>query len=88
MRRAAMPIVVLVVLVLASVPPRVVQAVADGRFAVHPVATVDEGVELLTGVPAAEIHERVEARLEEFAEHARSFAQAGGKKPWRAAKKK
>jgi lon-related putative ATP-dependent protease len=66
----------------------VVQAVADGKFAVHPVSTVDEGIERLTGVPAAEIHARVEARLEEFAEQARAFAQSAGKKPWRAAKKK
>jgi hypothetical protein len=66
----------------------VVEAVAEGKFAVYPVATVDEGVELLAGVPAAEIHARVEARLQEFAEQARAFAQAPGKKPWRAAKKK
>jgi predicted ATP-dependent protease len=66
----------------------VVQAVADGKFAVYPVSTVDEGVERLTGVPAAEIHARVEARLEEFAEQARAFAQSAGRKPWRAAKKK
>jgi predicted ATP-dependent protease len=66
----------------------VVQAVGEGRFAVYPVSTVDEGVELLTGVPAPEIHARVEARLEEFAEQARAFAQAPGKKPWRGAKKK
>jgi len=66
----------------------VVQAVADGQFAVYPVSTVDEGVALLTGRPAAEIHARVEARLREFAEGARAFAHAGGGKPWRAAKKK
>jgi hypothetical protein len=35
---------------------------------------VDEGIELLTGVPAAEIHARVEARLTGFAEKAREFA--------------
>ena len=65
-----------------------VQAVADGQFAVFPVSTVDEGIERLTGVPAAEIHARVEARLEEFAEQARAFAQSAGRKPWRGAKKK
>ena len=66
----------------------VVQAVADGKFAVFPVSTVDEGIERLSGVPAAEVHARVEARLEEFAEQARAFAQSAGRKPWRAAKKK
>ncbi|MEE4275122.1 MAG: Lon-insertion domain-containing protein, partial [Thermoleophilia bacterium] len=30
----------------------VVDAVAAGRFAVYPIATVDEGIEVLTGVPA------------------------------------
>jgi len=66
----------------------VVQAVADGKFAVYAVSTVDEGVERLTGVPAAEVHARVEARLEGFAEQARAFAQAPGRKPWRSAKRK
>jgi predicted ATP-dependent protease len=65
----------------------VVRAVEEGKFAVYAVRSVDEGVELLTGVPAAEIHARVEARLIEFAEKARAFA-AGGKKPWRPTKKK
>lgn len=65
----------------------VVAAVAQGKFCVTPVRTVDEGIELLTGVPAAEIHARVEARLIEFAQKARSFA-AGGKKPWQREKKK
>jgi lon-related putative ATP-dependent protease len=66
----------------------VVQAVADGKFSVHAVSSVGEGIELLTGVPAAEIHARVEARLTEFAEKAREFAAAGVKKLWRASKKK
>jgi len=66
----------------------VVQAVADGRFAVYAVSTVDEGIERLTGVPADEIHRRVEARLEGFAGQARAFAQSAGKKPWRTATKK
>jgi lon-related putative ATP-dependent protease len=65
----------------------VTEAVAGGQFAVYPVRTVDEGIELLTGVAAAEIHARVEARLIEFAEKARAFLE-GGKKPWRHGKKK
>jgi len=66
----------------------VVEAVAAGKFNVYAVRTVDEGVELLTGVPASEIHARVEARLTEFAEKARAFAAKGERKPWRPGKKK
>jgi len=62
----------------------VVEAVAQGRFAVYAVRSVDQGIELLTGVPAAEIHARVESRLSEFADRARAFALAGTKKSWQA----
>lgn len=55
----------------------VVEAVAEGRFHIYPVATVDEGIEILTGIPAGErdeerqfpegtVHARVLARLREF----------------------
>jgi predicted ATP-dependent protease len=30
----------------------VVEAVAAGRFRIYPVATIDEGIEILTGIPA------------------------------------
>jgi lon-related putative ATP-dependent protease len=54
------------------------QAVADGQFHLYPVRTVDEGIEILTGMPAGElqedgtypegsVHARVMARLEEIA---------------------
>jgi len=66
----------------------VVAAVAEGKFAVYAVGTVDEGIELLTGVPALEVHARVEARLSEFAERARAYATGLGAKPWQKAKKK
>jgi lon-related putative ATP-dependent protease len=66
----------------------VVAAAAEGRFAVYPVRTVEEGIELLTGVPAAEIHARVEARLAGFAERAREFALSGGRRPWRPERRK
>jgi len=32
----------------------VVEAVAQGRFHIYPVRTVDEGIEILTGIPAGE----------------------------------
>ena len=50
----------------------VVEACAAGRFAIYPIATIAEGIELLTGLPAAEIDAKVEARLKAFAKARRS----------------
>ncbi|MEA3377260.1 MAG: ATP-binding protein [Chloroflexota bacterium] len=66
----------------------VVDAVRRGEFHVYPVATVDEGIELLTGVPAGEqdeegrfprgsVNRRVEDRLIQLAEKQRKFDQGG-----------
>lgn len=66
----------------------VVEACADGRFAVYPVASVDEGIALLTGrsagergrdgaYPADSINARVEQQLREFAEIRRRFVTRG-----------
>jgi predicted ATP-dependent protease len=38
----------------------------EGWFRVWPVSTVDEALTILTGMPAAEIHARVERRLQQF----------------------
>jgi len=65
----------------------VVEAVAAGRFNVHAVETIDQGIEVLTGLPAGArradgsfppgtLNHRVEQRLLEYAEHARSFGSA------------
>ncbi len=54
------------------------RAVAEGRFHIYPVDTVDQGLEILTGLPAGEpdedglypedsVHGRVLARLDEIA---------------------
>ncbi len=62
----------------------VVQAVRDGRFHVWSVETVDEGIEVLTGMRAGErdaqglfapesVNGLVEASLISFAERRRSF---------------
>jgi len=59
---------------------KVRQAVAEGKFHIYPVRMVDQGIEILTGVPAGEanqdgdypedsVHGRVVARLEEIAEN-------------------
>jgi predicted ATP-dependent protease len=66
----------------------VVAAVEAGKFAVYAVRTVDEGIELLAGMPAGELHARVEARLSEFAERARLFALTARRKPWRPERRK
>jgi lon-related putative ATP-dependent protease len=52
----------------------IVEAVTDGRFRVHAVASIDEGIELLMGRPAADVHAAVEARLQTFARHGRLYS--------------
>ena len=67
--------------------PDIVDAVSQGKFAIHAVATIDEGLELLTGMPAGErdaegkfpigsVNQRVEVRLIELAEKRISFGQS------------
>jgi lon-related putative ATP-dependent protease len=56
----------------------IVEAVRQGQFSIHSVTTIDEGIEILTGIPAGQrekdgkfpkdsINGRVEARLRSFA---------------------
>jgi len=63
----------------------VVDAVAQGKFHLYPVRTIEEGIEILTGVPAGErqpdgtysegtIFRKVDDRLRQMAETAREFA--------------
>ncbi|HXF83632.1 MAG TPA: ATP-binding protein [bacterium] len=62
----------------------VVQAVREGRFHIWAVRTIDEGLEVLTGLPAGEpdaqgrypegtVNDRVSRRLAELAERLRKF---------------
>ncbi|MEW5423820.1 Lon protease family protein [Amorphus sp. 3PC139-8] len=62
----------------------VVDTCAEGRFAVYPITTIDEGIALLTGLSAGErgsdglfpegsVNRRVEDRLRRFAEARRSI---------------
>lgn len=64
----------------------VVQAVRDGRFHIWPVASIDDGIEILTGVEAGEkdssgrypedsVHGRANAKLEEYARILKEFGQ-------------
>lgn len=66
----------------------VVAAVAAGEFNVYPVETIDQGIEILTGIPAGEVAEdgrfppntinrRVADYLDSLAETQRSFHQNG-----------
>ena len=76
----------------------VVEAAAAGKFHIYPVDTVDQGIEILTGVPAGArdasgqfpagtINHRVERRLVEFADRARApgapAAPRGARRPSR-----
>ena len=65
----------------------VVDAVREGRFHIYGVSTIDEGIEILTGVPAGEhqegaaypdgtVHFLVEARLQDMAKRIREFGRA------------
>jgi predicted ATP-dependent protease len=77
----------------------VVEAASAGKFHIYPVASVDEGIEILTGVPAGQrdalgqfpdgsINGRVERRLAEFADRVRSFGRfASEKRPVRGIKR-
>ncbi|MCT8974822.1 Lon protease family protein [Microbaculum marinisediminis] len=66
----------------------VVEACKAGRFAVYPIATIDQGIALLTGRPAGtrgadgrypdgSVYRAVEDRLQRFAEIRRSFGRGG-----------
>lgn len=68
---------------------RVVDAVAEGKFRVIPIETIDQGIELLTGCaagargsdgtfPEDSINGRAEARLHAFAENRRAFGARDG----------
>jgi lon-related putative ATP-dependent protease len=64
--------------------PRVVEAVRNGKFHIYAVATIDEGIEILTGVvagkkegrrryPRDSVNGRVDKRLRELAEQMREY---------------
>ena len=64
--------------------PKVVAAAKEGMFRIHAVQTIDQGIELMTGVPAGERNEHgefpegsinhlVEQRIRAFAEARRDF---------------
>lgn len=63
----------------------VIEAVQGGQFHIYPLQTIDQGIEILTGIEAGErradgefpegsINYRVKARLIDFAEKRRAFS--------------
>jgi predicted ATP-dependent protease len=55
----------------------VVEAVKAGKFHIWAVETVDQGIELLTGKPAVEIHAATKARLQELAQILKEYRASG-----------
>ncbi|MEO0088673.1 MAG: S16 family serine protease, partial [candidate division WOR-3 bacterium] len=51
----------------------VCEAVKKGLFHIYAIKTVDEGIEILTGMKAEEVHKRVKERLRELAENYKKF---------------
>jgi len=52
----------------------VIEAVREGKFHIYPVRSVDEGIEILTGLPAAKVHELAGKKLREYARIAAKLA--------------
>ncbi len=65
--------------------PEVVEAIQQGRFHLYPIRTIDEGIEILTGVKAGSVeepgtvHYLVLQRLRRLAEGLRRFEATAGK---------
>jgi predicted ATP-dependent protease len=68
---------------------RVVDAASEGRFHIYPVETIDQGLEILTGVaagargvdgrfPEGTVNHKIEASLTALAEKRRAFGRLGG----------
>jgi len=61
----------------------VVEAIREGRFHVYPIIHIDQGLALLTGVPAGDpttestVHYLVNARLRQLAQDIAAFGNAG-----------
>jgi lon-related putative ATP-dependent protease len=56
----------------------VVAAAEDGKFRVIPMETIDQGFELLTGVPMETVNKKIAARLDEFAAKAAALIRSQG----------
>jgi lon-related putative ATP-dependent protease len=54
--------------------PEVVEAVEQGRFHIYSVQTIDDAIEIMTGMSAEKFHAKVMESLAKMAETAREFA--------------
>jgi hypothetical protein len=69
--------------------PDVAESIQSGQFHVYPIVHVDQGLELLTGIPAGEVgnpetlHGLVNVRLQQLARDMMAFADtsANGSQP-------
>jgi predicted ATP-dependent protease len=61
-----------------------IEAVKDGKFHIYSARTIDEGIEILTGIPAGKpkpnggfekdsVYDRVDTRLRDMAEKSKQF---------------
>jgi hypothetical protein len=61
--------------------PDVVEAIRSGQFHIYPIAHVDQGLELLTGIPAGDaktpdtVHGLVNTRLQQLARDMVAFGE-------------
>jgi hypothetical protein len=64
-----------------------VEAVRQGNFCIYAVGTIDEGIEVLTGLPAGQLNEdgtysdgsvnhRVQKKLQEYTDRQKKFERA------------
>jgi lon-related putative ATP-dependent protease len=54
--------------------PEVVEAVREGKFHIYSVETIDDAIEIMTGVKPNEFHQEVSLSLKKMAEAAKGFA--------------
>ncbi|HXZ98163.1 MAG TPA: hypothetical protein VED24_02220, partial [Candidatus Acidoferrum sp.] len=77
----------------------VVKAVKDGKFHIYAVGTIDEGIEILTGVKAGErrkngsfepdtVNDKVDRRLKQMAETLARFGEAPARERLHAKRRK
>lgn len=77
----------------------VVQAIKEGKFHIYPVKTIDQGIEILTGVEAGErlpdgrfkegtVNDLVDRRLRELGIRIKEFEAGGGEEPKEEKKRK
>jgi lon-related putative ATP-dependent protease len=70
----------------------VVQALRDGKFHIWPVESIEQGIEILTGVPAGQrdtagtfdqgsVFDRVDRRLRDYADHLAHYPSQESQKP-------